>query len=85
MKKFNVTAFAVACGLTWALATFLLALVSLWWGVASPIVELIGSGYAGYEASYAGALIGLAWGFVDAFIGGAVFAYLYNLLAKKFK
>ncbi len=30
-----------------------------------------------------GSAIGLAWGFVDAQIAGAIFAWLYNLLAAK--
>jgi hypothetical protein len=30
-----------------------------------------------------GSLIGMVWGFIDAGIGGAVFAWLYNLLADK--
>jgi len=31
-----------------------------------------------------GSLIGLVWGFVDGLIGGAIFAWLYNLLAARF-
>ncbi len=30
-----------------------------------------------------GSAIGLAWGFVDALIAGAIFAWLYNLIAAK--
>ena len=30
-----------------------------------------------------GSAIGLAWGFVDAPIAGAIFAWLYNLIAAK--
>jgi hypothetical protein len=30
-----------------------------------------------------GSVIGLLWGLVDGFIGGLVFAWLYNLLVPK--
>jgi len=30
-----------------------------------------------------GSIIGLAWAFCDAGIGGAIFAWLYNALAAK--
>jgi len=85
MKKFNTLAFAAACGVTWGLGVFALSLMSHWWGIASPIVALIGSGYAGYDATVGGAFIGLIWGFVDAFVGGAIFAWLYNVIGEKLK
>jgi hypothetical protein len=30
-----------------------------------------------------GSLVGMVWGLVDAGIGGAIFAWLYNLMSKK--
>ncbi len=85
MKKLNVTALALACGLTWGSAVFLLALLAMWWGVGSAFVELLGSVYVGVEASWQGAFLGLLWAFVDGFIGGLIFVLLYNFFAKKFK
>lgn len=78
--KLNVKAFALACGILWAVCAFILGLLAMN-GYAEAFVTLIGSGYLGYEASMPGALIGAAWGFFDAFIGGWVFAWLYNKLA----
>jgi hypothetical protein len=37
--------------------------------------------YLGYEPSIAGSLIGGVMGFVDAFIGGLILAWLYNCFA----
>ena len=37
--------------------------------------------YRGYNISALGSVIGLAWAFFDGLIGGAIFAWLYNLLA----
>jgi len=36
----------------------------------------------GYSATIVGILIGAVWGFIDAFIGGVVLAWLYNKLLK---
>jgi hypothetical protein len=50
-------------------------------GGATGEKTMIGKIYIGYNISAAGSLIGLIWGFVDALIGGAIFAWLYNLIA----
>lgn len=83
--KFNIKAFALACGLFWGIGLFLIT----WWIIifegASGTVTLIGRIYLGYNISPLGSIIGLVWAFVDGIIGGAIFAWLYNLLNKKFK
>ena len=79
--KLNVRAFALTCGLVWGTGLCLLT----WWIIAfdgaTGEPTLIGRCYRGYEISPLGSLIGLAWGFVDGLIGGAIFAWLYNCLA----
>lgn len=77
--QLNVKAFALACGILWAVATFVLGVLAMN-GYAQAFVTLIGSGYLGFNATIQGALIGAVWGFVDAFIGGWAFAWLYNKL-----
>jgi hypothetical protein len=75
--KINVKAFAVACGLWWGLGLFALT----WWFIArggAGLDTLLGMVYPGYSISPLGSLIGLAWGFVDGAIGGAVLAWLYD-------
>ncbi len=76
--KLNVKAFALACGILWGLGLFLLT----WWIIAfdgvTHEVTMIGRLYRGYTISPAGSLLGLLYGFVDAFIGGAVLARLYK-------
>jgi hypothetical protein len=83
--KLNVKAFALTCGLVWGLGLFALT----WWIIAfdgpTRAVPLIGQVYRGYNISPVGSLLGLLWGFIDALIGGAVFAWLYNLLARRFR
>jgi hypothetical protein len=80
--RLETRAFALTCGLIWGLG--LLALT--WWVMAfdgaTGEATVIGRVYRGYSLSPLGSLIGLLWGLVDGFIGGAIFAWLYNTIAK---
>lgn len=83
--KLNVKAFALTCGLVWGFGLFLLT----WWIIAFDGVTgestIIGRLYRGFNISPAGSFIGFCWAFVDGLIGGAVFAWLYNLLSIRFR
>jgi len=78
--KLNVKAFALSCGILWGLAMFALT----WWLIlfqeSVGEATLIGQVYRGFTVSPAGSLVGLGWGFLDALVGGALFALLYNKL-----
>jgi hypothetical protein len=80
--KLNTKAFSLACGIIWGLGLFVLTWWMIAFGGATGEKTIIGKIYIGYSVSAAGSLIGLVWGFVDALIGGAIFAWLYNLIAK---
>jgi len=81
--RLNIKAFAITSGLVWGFAIFFLT----WWIIAfdgaggEPTV--IGKLYPGYSISAAGSVIGFAWALVDGLIIGAVFAWLYNLVAAR--
>jgi hypothetical protein len=79
--KFNIKAFALTCGILWGLAVML----ATWWLLifdsAGQTISKLGVFYIGYTYSWFGGVIGLIWGFVDGLISGAIFAWLYNLLA----
>jgi len=81
--KLNVKAFGPTCGIVWGLGLFFLT----WWAIAFDGATgertLIGQLYRGYTISPMGSLIGLAWAFFDGWIGGVVFAWLYNVLAGR--
>ena len=77
LRRINVKAFGLALGLTWAGGIFILGFAASF-GYGVEIVDFISKGYIGYEATLKGASIGAVWAFVDAFIGGVIFAWLYN-------
>jgi len=81
--KLNVKAFGLTCGIVWGLGLFFLT----WWVIAFDGATgertLIGQLYRGYSISPMGSLIGLVWAFFDGWVGGAVFAWLYNILAGR--
>lgn len=81
--RLNVKAFALTSALMWGLGLFFLT----WWIIifegATGDTTFIGHVYRGYNISPIGSIWGLIWGFFDALIGGAIFAWLYNLIAGR--
>ncbi|MDY6793099.1 MAG: bacteriophage holin [Thermodesulfobacteriota bacterium] len=79
--KLNVKSFALTTGLIWGMGLFLFT----WWVIAFDGISgdptLIGRLYRGYCISPMGSIIGLIWAFIDGLIGGAIFAWLYNLFS----
>ena len=79
--KLNVKSFALTSGLVWGIGLFLFT----WWVIAfdgaTGEVTLIGRLYRGYRISPMGSIIGLIWALIDGLIGGAIFAWLYNLIS----
>ena len=81
--KLKIKACAFTCGLVWGIGLFALT----WWIIAfdgaTGEITFIGRVYRGYSISPVGSIVGLAWGFADGLIGGAIFAWLYNSLVGK--
>ena len=82
--RLNVKAFGLACGILWGVGLFVIT----WWIIAFEGVTgeptFIGRLYRGYSISPAGSFIGFVWALVDGLVGGAIFAWLYNILADRF-
>ena len=79
--RLNVKAFALTCGILWALTMLLMTVFMVMRNDLCSFMDNFSSIYFGYTVSWSGAIIGTIWGFVDGLIGGAIFAWLYNKLA----
>ena len=84
--RLDVRSFALVCAIIWGIGLFCLT----WWVIAFEGMEeaaaldtIINKAYRGFTFTPLGSVIGLGWAFVDGLIGGAVFAWLYNLLARR--
>ena len=76
--KLSVKATALTCGILWGGGIFFLAIFSIFFTTYSDIIIFLSKYYIGLDVSFIGALIGFVWGFLDAGVGGALFAWLYN-------
>lgn len=86
MKKLEPVKFGLAAGILWGLYLFLTVPIYLYTGYAGVFFHLIADLYPGVDASIAGSLAALAWGFGDAFVCASLFALIYNkLLGLKVK
>ena len=76
--KLNVKAFALSSGIVWGLVILLTTFFFLIMGYQGKNLVRLSNIYFGYSVTWYGAFIGFIWGFVDAFIVTAFFAWLYN-------
>ena len=80
----SIRSAGLTTGIFGAAAMFFLA----WWliltGNAEGPVTLFERIYIGYSFTPMGSVIGAVWGFVDFGIAGALFAWLYNCINKRF-
>ncbi|MDH3285632.1 MAG: bacteriophage holin [Acidobacteriota bacterium] len=81
--KLNALAFAITCSLMWGLGLCMIT----WWIIMfdGPSTEttFLSRVYRGYAMTPKGSVIGLLWALVDGFIGGLIFAWLYNVVAGR--
>ena len=80
--KCSVKGLAVAAGVAWGAVVLLVGLLNLVWpsyGVA--LLDLARSIYPGYGdmSGIGGVIVGTIYALVDGAIGGAIFAWLYNM------
>ena len=80
----SIRSVGLTTGIFGAASMFFLA----WWliltGNAEGPVTLFERIYIGYSFTPMGSIIGAVWGFVDFGIAGVLFAWLYNLINKRF-
>lgn len=82
--KLNVKAMALTCGIFWAVTVLIVASLYCYNGYGTAFIRVIDSIYPGYDAgkSVGEVAIGTAYAFVDGLVGGAIFTWIYNKLAR---
>lgn len=82
--RLSVKGLASASGITWGVCLFVVGLIHL----AAPaygeeFLRTMSSVYPGFHIAhnFANVIVGAVYGLVDGFIGGAIFAWLYNFFA----
>ena len=77
----NVKAFALAAGIAWGLVMLAVGLANMTWPeYGNSFLRVVASIYPGHihDGSLYQVIIGSLYGLVDALIGGAIFAWIYN-------
>jgi hypothetical protein len=83
--KFNLRAMALAGGLFWGVAIFMLALANLIWpNYGRSVLDWAASVYPGYHpgSGFGSVITGTVYAFVDGAVAGTFFGWLYNRLAR---
>lgn len=76
--RLHTVPFALAAGIVCALGAALLVWSSALSDWGYPIAILLSSVYKGAVPSFLGGFIAAIWGFIDGFLTGLIFAFLYN-------
>lgn len=79
--RISPLAFGLSLGVVWGCSVLLMGLMAHFFEYGKAFVTAIGVVYVGYEPSLIGSAIGALFGFVDALVGGALIAWLYNCFA----
>ncbi len=83
--KLSIKGLAISAALIWGIALLILGSANLIFsGYGSNFLEVIGSVYPGYHpgTGISSVIVGSLYGVVDAGIGGAIFAWLYNFFVE---
>jgi hypothetical protein len=73
----------LAGGIIWGAFLFFFTFLNMFTGYGSMWAGLMVDAYPGYTVTALGSLIGLAYGFIDAFVGLYLLAWLYNKLGSR--
>ena len=84
--RLDVTALALTAGVLWGAAMLVVAGANLVWpSYGRAFLELVASIYPGYRpgAGMGSVIVGTLYALVDGVVGGGVFAWIYNLFARR--
>ena len=75
----NIRAFGLTGGILWSVSVFIFGVIGMY-GIGLPLIQIMDAYYIGFEPNFIGSIIGAFWGFIDGFVGCALFAWIYNKL-----
>jgi hypothetical protein len=84
--RLNITAMSMASGLLWSVFTLIVAAANMIWpSYGQAFLQLCGSIFPGYRpgTGMGSVVTGTIYALVDGVIGGAIFGWLYNLVAER--
>lgn len=81
--KLNVLGLAFSLGIITGIGMLIIGILAWLTGWGSDGIAILASWYVGFTPTLPGSVVGGIWGFADGFIGGALIAWVYNLLAVK--
>jgi len=80
-NRFSAWRLALTLGIVWGVGLGMLGAVTTYTETyGHRLIEVLGSIYWGYDSTWRGALVGTGWGFLDAFIGTLIAAWIYRRL-----
>lgn len=77
-RRVHKSALGVAFGAMFGVALFVLTAVHVALSVDGLPLYLLQQYFRGYEVSWFGAFVGLAWGFAVGFVGGWLLGFVHN-------
>lgn len=83
--RLSIKKFALTCSILWGLAILIVSSANMIWpSYGNVFLTVFASIYPGYEAmqGISSIITGTLYALVDAGIGGALFAWLYNFLPE---
>lgn len=84
--RFSATLLALTLGVFWGAAILIVAVANLIWpSYGRAFLDLAASLYPGYHpgSGLVSVITATLYGLVDGAVGGAVFAWLYNFVARR--
>jgi hypothetical protein len=73
----------VAAGIVVGASIFIVTILSMYTGYADRVLYLLTDVYPGYRVSWLGSIIGLLYGFADAFLAFFLIGWIYNKLLSR--
>lgn len=86
--KLSVQSLALTCGLIWAAVILLVGIANaIWPPYGLTFLQMVDAIYPGYHVATGipNVIVGMLYGLIDGAFGGLIFAWLYNLFAKKLR